>query len=216
MEDIILLGIGGHAHSVVDSIEQLDKYRIIGFLDTEEMQGKHFRDYRVLGTDGELERYYADGVRNAFVTIGFLGHGNVRNRLYSRLKNIGYKLPNIIDDTAIIASDAILEDGIFVGKKAVVNANAQIKKMCIINTGAIVEHDCFVGEFSHISVGSVLCGEVQVGQESFVGANATVIQGRHIGDKCIVGAGMTIRKNVEDNTMLNCEKILKISLGGVK
>lgn len=54
MEDIILLGLGGHARSVVDSIEQVGKYNIIGFLDTEEMQGKRFRDYMVLGTDDKL------------------------------------------------------------------------------------------------------------------------------------------------------------------
>ena len=51
MEDIVLLGIGGHAHSVVDSIEQGRKYHIIGFLDADEMQDKYYRDYRVLGND---------------------------------------------------------------------------------------------------------------------------------------------------------------------
>lgn len=50
MEDIILLGLGGHAHSVVDSIEWAGKYNIIGFLDTKEMQGKHYKDYYVLDT----------------------------------------------------------------------------------------------------------------------------------------------------------------------
>lgn len=196
MEDIILLGIGGHARSVTDSIEQMGKYHIVGFLDTEEMQGKHLKKYRVLGTDDELEKYFADGVKNAFVTIGFLGHGDVRNRLYRQLKAIGYKLPNIIDSAAIIALDAELGEGIFVGKRAVINANARVENMCIINTGAIIEHDCQVGEFSHISVGSVLCGNVKVGRAAFVGANTTVIQERCIGDNCIIGAGMTIRKNV--------------------
>lgn len=46
MEDIILLGAGGHAHSVVESIEQSGKYNIIGFLDTEENHGKHFGRYQ--------------------------------------------------------------------------------------------------------------------------------------------------------------------------
>ena len=44
MEDILLLGLGGHAHSVVDSIEQDRKYNIVGFLDTEKMQGKRYKD----------------------------------------------------------------------------------------------------------------------------------------------------------------------------
>ena len=145
MEDIILIGLGGHAHSVVDSIEQTGKYNIIGFLDTKEMQGKCFRDYTVLGTDDALKKYYDIGIRNAFVTIGFMGHGNIRNQLYKQLKDIGYTVPNIIDSTAVVSENAKLEEGIFVGKNAVINANAQIGRMCIINTGAIVEHDCKIG-----------------------------------------------------------------------
>ena len=67
MEDIILLGLGGHAHSVVDSIEQAGEYNIIGFFDTEEMQGKQYKDYRVLDTDDVLHTYFDKGIKNAFV-----------------------------------------------------------------------------------------------------------------------------------------------------
>ena len=210
MEDIILLGIGGHAHSVVDSIEQTGKYRIVGFLDTKEMQGKQYRDYWVLDTDAALGKYYAEGIRNAFVTIGFMGYGYVRNRLYHQLKEIGYKIPNIIDNSAIIALNVRLEEGIFIGKRAVVNANTCIRKMCIINTGAIIEHDCQVGEFSHVAVNSVLCGSVLVGKQTFIGANATVIQEKKVGNNCIIGAGTVIRKNVERYRMVYDDVSIKI------
>ena len=82
MEYIVLLGLGGHAHSVVDSIEQGGKYNIVGFLDTQEMQGKCYKNYRVLDTDDAMQKYFDSGIKNAFVTIGFMGHGMVRNRLY--------------------------------------------------------------------------------------------------------------------------------------
>ena len=101
MEDIILLGLGGHAHSVVDSIEQAGIYNIIGFLDTEEMQGKRFKDYHVLDTDDTLHLYFDRGIRIAFVTIGFMGHGDIRNRLYQKLNDIGYKVRKIIDKTYV-------------------------------------------------------------------------------------------------------------------
>lgn len=201
MEDIILLGLGGHAHSVVDSIEQAGKYNIVGFLDTEEMQGKYLRNYMVLGTDDALKKYYDSGIKNAFVTIGFMGHGNIRNILYKQLKDIGYTVPNIIDNTAVISENAELEDGIFIGKKAVINANAKIEKMCIINTGAVVEHDCEIGMFSHIAVGSVLCGGVSVGEQTLIGANATVIQEKKIGNCCIIGAGAIVNKDIQDNVI---------------
>lgn len=213
MENIILLGTGGHAHSVVDSIEQAGQYRIIGFLDREEMQGKNYRDYPVLGMDEDLDRYYKDGVKNAFVTVGFMGQGAIREQLYQRLKDVGYRLPNIIDDTAVVSGSAELADGIFIGKKAVINANVKIDRMCIVNTGAIVEHDCMIKAFSHISVGSVLCGNVQIEEASFVGANATVIQGLSIGKRCVIGAGTTVRRNVEEYCMVKNEKVVKILEG---
>lgn len=215
MEDIILLGLGGHAHSVVDSIEQAGKYNIVGFLDTEEMQGKHLRNYMVLGTDDALKKYYDSGIKNAFVTIGFMGHGNIRNILYKQLKDIGYTVPNIIDNTAVISENAELEDGIFIGKKAVINANAKIEKMCIINTGAVVEHDCAVGAFSHIAVGGILCGCAVIGRQTLIGANTAIIQNIKIGSNVIIGAGEIMRKSVEDNSMVVDGKIYINAGGGV-
>lgn len=204
MESIILLGTGGHAHSVVDCIEAENRFHIYGFLDIEEKIGEEYRGYKVLGTDMLLEDSFKKGIKNAFVTIGYLGKNSIRDRLFFNLKKMGFTLPNIIDKTAIIAKDVVLGEGIFIGKRAVVNSDVEIKDMCIINTGAIIEHDCKIGDFSHISVGSVLCGGVQVGRESFIGANATIIQGRTIGNKCIIGAGVTIRKNIEDNSIVRC------------
>ncbi len=86
--------------------------------------------------------------------------------------------------------------------------------MCIINTGAIIEHDCKVGEFSHIAVRSVLCEEVSIGKQPLIGANATVIQQKAGGNYCIVGAGTTIRKDVEDYSMIyNCQTIKNAGRG---
>lgn len=199
MEDILLLGLGGHAHSVVDSMEQAGEYNIVGFLDTEKMQGKRYKDYRVLDTDDALQKYFDSGIKNAFITIGFMGHGTVRNRLYQRLKDIGYNIPNIIDKTAVISENVELEDGIFVGKKAIINANVKIGKMCIVNSGAIVEHDCKIKSFSHIAVGSVVCGGVLIGEGTLIGANTTVIQQKVIGNKCIIGAGTVVSRDIQDN-----------------
>lgn len=202
MESIILLGIGGHAHSVVDSIEADGKYSIYGFLDMKDREEERYREHKVVGTDDLLESYFKEGIKNAFVTVGYLGKDDIRNRLYLQLKKIGFNIPTIVDRTAVIAKDVTLGEGTFVGKRAVVNSAAEIGKMCIINTGAIIEHDCKVGDFSHIAVGSVLCGNAEVGEYSFVGASATIIQGKTIGNKCIIGAGTTIRKDVEDNYMV--------------
>lgn len=196
MEDMILIGFGGHAKSVIDTIEKQKQYRIIGFTDPDKQLT--YRNYHVVGVDDDLNDLFLSGIRNAFVTIGYLGKSDIREKLYQKLKKIGYHIPNIIDDTAAIASDARIGEGTFVGKNAVINSNTSVGNMCIINTGAILEHDCIVGDFSHIAVGAVACGNVCVGQRTLVGANATILQGLKVGKDVRIGAGSIVLNDIPD------------------
>lgn len=192
MTDVVIVGFGGHALSVVDSVKRKGQFNIIGYTDRKPTQ--YEVQFPYLGSDEILEQLYKDiGVKCAILGIGYMGKGTIRRDIFEKLKAIGYEFPIIIDPSAIVSKSAIVEEGCFVGKNAIVNAHAQVGKMCIINTGAIVEHECRVGDFSHVAVGATLCGQVRVGKECLIGANATVIQCRKIQDKEIVPAGVVIR-----------------------
>ena len=194
MEQILILGSGGHTASLVDILERGDTYKIAGYVVNEQTASCSI-EYPVIGTDDDLVDLYRSGIRNAAIGVGYLGKSDLREKLYERLKKIGFELPVICDPSAIVSDHVKIGEGTAIGKGAIINAGVEIGKMCIINTGAIIEHDCIVEDFSHISVGSVLCGNVQIGEAAFVGANATVIQGRRIGHHCIIGAGTTVRKD---------------------
>lgn len=202
MEKIILVGFGGHAKSVIDTIENSGCCEIMGVIEKDKRDQLSYRGYSVIGDDDDLELSSIRSIENAFVTIGYMGHGTRRQQLYNKLIRNGYKLPNIIDRTAIIAQDAIIGAGSFVGKGAIINADAIVGKMCIINTRAILEHECFVGDYSHIAVGATLCGNVNIGKGVFIGAGATIIQGIKIGDSAIIGAGTTVVKDIPEYTMV--------------
>lgn len=198
MDDIILIGAGGHAKSVIDSIEKCNQYHILGFTDIACVD--EYRGYPYLGNDNILESYFKIGIKYAFISMGFLGEiSNKRNLLYKKVKNLGYKLPIIIDPSAVVASDAEIGEGTFIGKGCIVNSAVRVGKMCIINTGAIVEHDNQIGNYSHISVNTTLCGNVTVGENTFIGANATIIQGKKIDSGSIVGAGSIVLRDTSQN-----------------
>lgn len=201
MEDIVLLGCGGHARSVTDSIEQSGRFHIAGFVDKNMDSNFSYRNHKVIGNDDDLQKIYDSGIHYAFVSIAYLGKSDIRDRLYRRLKEIGYILPIIMDCSAVVAMDAQIEEGVFIGKNAVINSNALIGTMAIINTAAIVEHDCQIGRFCHIAVSSTLCGGSNIGSNTLIGANATIIQSVNIGKNCIIGAGSVVRKNIEDNML---------------
>ncbi|ORU01010.1 4-amino-6-deoxy-N-Acetyl-D-hexosaminyl-(Lipid carrier) acetyltrasferase [Anaerovibrio sp. JC8] len=189
MEDLVLVGFGGHGKSVADTIEREGKYHIVGYTDVSKVISK----YEYLGTDDNLRQIFDSGIRNAAIGIGYLGKGIIRQKIYSRLKEIGFKLPVMIDPSAVVSSSATIGEGTFIGKGTIINAEAKIGKMTIINTKALVEHECMVGDFTHVAVGAVLCGQVDVGEYAFIGANATVIQCRKVEPYKIIPAGVTIR-----------------------
>lgn len=196
MDKIVLLGCGGHAKSVADSILQKSSYEIAGFVKSAGEKDFAYRGIGVIGVDDDLQKLYDAGIHHAFICIGYLGHGDVRSRLYDKLKKIGYTLPVIIDPSAVLAGDARIGEGTFVGKGAIINANASIGKMAIINTAAVVEHDCVIGDFSHVAAAGVVCGNVSIGANAFLGANATVLQCLRIGANVLVGAGAVVVRDV--------------------
>lgn len=197
MEEIIILGDGGHARSLIDILERERKYKIAGCVVND--SADRSTDYPVIGTDEKLEALYQKGIKNAVIGIGYLGKSDVRKRLYVKLKKIGFYIPIVCDPSAIVSKKADIGEGTFIGKRAVINSGVIIGKMCIINTGAIVEHDCNIGEFTHIAVGGIVCGGTWVGKETLLGANSTVIQNVRIGENVIVGAGAMVNRDLKDS-----------------
>lgn len=193
---LLLIGGGGHCHSVLDSVLVMVKYTEVGIIDN--IDGSCL-GIPVIGTDDDIPYLFHCGWTDAVITVGSVGKTDVRRRLYHMVKEIGLSIPTIIDPSAIIARGTEIGEGIFIGKKAVVNAGAVIKEGSIINTGAIVEHDCVVGSFSHISPGTVLCGYVQIGRDSHIGAGAVVKQQISIGKNALIGAGSVVVKDIPDN-----------------
>lgn len=199
MKKLVLLGAGGHCESILDSVLATNEFENIVIVDLKENVGKFVQGCPIVGTDEDLDHLHWQGYSYAFISVGSIKNTALRRTLWKKAVDFGYKIINILDLSANIASSAKLGKGIYVGKNAIINANVVIGDMVIINTAAIVEHNCVVGEFSHIAVGAILCGSVEVGNDCFVGANATIIQERKIPSYSIIGAGEIVKHD------LNCK-----------
>lgn len=190
---LLLIGGGGHCHSVLSSILALNKYEAIGIVDYTDTT---VLGVSVVGRDEDLPNLKTAGWTDAFITVGSIGNTSLRRYLYQMVLNYGFTIPSIVDATAIISQDAVVEEGCYIGKGAILNTGCRIGKCAIINTGAIIEHDCLIGGFAHISSGTVLCGQVTVGNNSHVGAGSVVRQQIQIGNDVLIGAGSVVVNNI--------------------
>ena len=193
---LLLIGGGGHCHSVIDSVLSLEIYDEIGIIDS--INGSCL-GINVIGTDNDLPRLFDEGWSEAFITVGSVGNTTIRKRLYSLVKSLGFAIPVIIDPSAIIAKGCEMGEGTYVGKNTVINTGSFLGACTIINTGALIEHDCIIGDFSHISPGATVCGQVCIGNDSHVGAGSVVRQQINIGNGVLIGAGSVVVKDIQDN-----------------
>lgn len=201
---LLLIGGGGHCHSVIDSVLSAGLYTEIGVVAKDQDNYNELKDDVLLapylvGTDESLRKLYESGWNFAFITLGSVGNTKGRRALYKTILELGFEIPIIIDPSAIVSTKATVEKGVFIGKRAVINAGSKVGSCAIINTGTIIEHDCIIGDFVHISPGATLCGQVSIGDDSHIGAGSVVRQCINIGSNSLVGAGSVVVKNVPDN-----------------
>lgn len=195
MKDLVLIGAGGYAKSVLDSVDK-DIYNVVGFIDEFSNKKEHL-SYPVFGNN--LDSVPDKRNKVYFVSIGDNYH---RKIWYDRLTDNGYEIINVIDKTAIISDKAIIGEGCFVGKMAIINSCSIIGNNCLINTKSLIEHGCKVENHVNVSTNTVLNGDVVVKEGSFVGSSSVVIGQLTIGAWSIIGAGAVVNKNVEDKNVV--------------
>lgn len=200
MNDIILIGAGGHAASCIEVIESEGRFRIAGLVGMDEQLHQQLCGYEIIATDRELGKLSSQ-YRYALVTVGHIKSSEVRIRLYRQVRDNGFELPVIVSPHATVSKHAQIGEGSIIMFGAMVNANAKVGVNCIINTRALVEHDAEVGDHCHISTGAILNGNVRVGAASFVGSGAVTKHGVLIGAGCLVGMASVVRHDLEDNTI---------------
>jgi len=170
--DIIIIGAGGHAASVIEVINSTKHYHVVKLVDPKTPAA---HGYSCLQDESQLKVY----CRNAQIELGAIGIGSVfdwaaKLRGIDLLKSVGLVAPPIIASTAHIACNVKLGFGTIVHHHAFVNADAKVGEYVTVNTGAIVEHDAVIGNYSHIAPGAI------------------VLAGAVIGDYCLIGAGVIV------------------------
>lgn len=190
---LILVGGGGHCKSVIDVAESAG-YTILGILDKPEEVGKSILDYKVIGSDDDMDKYASEA--EFMVTVGQIQSPKLRMKLHTKLDEAGCKLATIIAPTAHVSKYAKLGGGTIVMHNAIVNADASIGKGCIINTFANIEHDVQIGDYCHISTGAMINGGAYISEGTFVGSQSIVNQCVKIAGGGVIASGSVVNKDI--------------------
>lgn len=191
MENLIILGAGGHGKVVADIAIKLGRYSKICFLDDADM--KENMGIPVIGKLDDYEVWLDNS--EFFVAIG---NSRIRNKYLDCLVEKEASIATLIHPSACLGHSVKVGYGTVIMAGVVINPDTCIGKGVIVNTASSIDHDNIIGNFSHISVGAHVAGTVHVKEHVWIGAGATISNNVTICEACTIGAGAVVIKDIEE------------------
>ena len=189
---VFVVGAGGHAKMVIETLASMAEYQIISCMD------KHPSSDPILGYPvfPENSQTLAQLLEAKALALVALGDNRLREQVTEKLQALGFQFATAIAQSAYVSPSAQIGQGSVVMPRAVVGAMARIGQGVILNTSCSVDHDSILGDFVHIAPGCHLAGGVRVDQGAMLGIGTCVIPNRHIGAWSTLGANSTVVRDI--------------------
>ena len=191
MKKILLIGGGGHCKSVIDVIEQEERFEIAGIVDKPKLLGSKVLGYPIIGNDSDLSNLVKK-YQYALITAGQIRSPTLRVKLFNLANEAGFILPSIISPNAYVSQHTSIGNGVVIMHNALVSANAVIGDNCIINSKVLIEHDCQIFDHCHISTNATINGGVVVESGCFVGSGSITKESITIQKNSFIKAGSLV------------------------
>jgi UDP-perosamine 4-acetyltransferase len=204
---VLVFGGGGHGKQVIDLLRRLTALEPAGIIDDTLPPGERVAGVEVLGGVDSLERARERGLDLAVNAVGGVNDIEARAAVSARLRAAGFRLPTLVDPSAVVEPSATLDDGCQVFALAYVGSHSRLAQDVLVNATAVVNHDCSLGATTNLSPGALLAGQVTTGELVRVGMGATVNVELTLGRLSRVGNGATVKADVPASTRVGAGQI---------
>ena len=207
-KNIVVVGAGGHAKMIIDIIKTNPEYNLLGVIDIGHVLGSLINppdsilNIPIIGTHENFNEILERGVDNAVNAVGFINDPTHRKLVFNMLKKDGFKLPNIIHNSALIEPSAEIGIGNHILANSFIGSSSKIKENCIINSGSIITHDVEVKSNVHITPGALIAGNVKISSDTIIGMGSTIHFKVKIGKNVKINNGSNIIGDIADNSII--------------
>lgn len=199
--DLIIVGAGGAGHEALWVAQRQNEaaskqiWNVLGFVDDNPaLAGVSVEGIPVLGTSRAVMQEYRG--RGALVHFA-VGNNQQRKHVAEIWAGEGYRGATLVDPTAVIAKNAIVGEGTYVGPLSIVAPQATVGRFVLINTHVGVGHHAVVADFAQLCPGVRVNGECRVDRGAFLGSNSVVHPGLTIGEGATIGANSFVIRSVK-------------------
>lgn len=196
MKKIIVIGSGGHAKVIIDIINCMGNYEIIGITSNSLEKGVTFCGFPVIGDDNVLANFNPNEHQIAMGLGGYTDN-YLREKVYKYVKNLGLTFINIVHPSASISKTANLGEAVVIFPGVVLNTEVKVGNNSIVATCSSIDHETIIGDNVLVSAGVTIGAYSIIHDNALIALGAKIISGVEIGKNALVAAGAVVIKNVE-------------------
>ena len=195
----ILLGAGKQAAHVLNLMEWmgLPWHDMVLFDDAFPELRTGPRDLPVLGILNDGVEHCIRHSAPAMVALGSKTAA-IRYAVYTKLRDAGAHLPNLIHPSCLIAPSVKLGQNICMMPGCVIGPEVSIGSMNWMYSHVTLEHDMQVADNVVFGPSVVSSGYVKIGKHSFLGTGAVCGIGVHIEERVLIGAGAVVISDIPE------------------
>ena len=184
------IAIVGVEWDVVDLIESIPQYKLVGFIDFHSTQD--FKDLPYLGKDEDWEEIVRQ--RPNLKVLLAMDRYVDRSRLSKFYGSAAQS--TILSPFSYISPRSSIGVGTFVQRGATIMAQAKVGDYCKVNVNATVHHESQVGNYCTLAPGSQVLGRVVIEDGVYIGAGSVIRQNCRVGSGAIIGAGAVVVQDI--------------------
>ncbi len=194
MKKMVIIGGGSFIGNLINYIEGMSQFEIVGYTDMEDHG--NFWNVSYLGNDSILSDLYAQGVTKAAIAIGNrLSDTTIKQKVVNNAKAIGFEFPVIKGANVIIHKGAEIGEGSILRDACIIQANCKIGNFVMIGDRTVISHNTSIGNYSQVVSGCVLGRGITIGNNVFFGFSTVVTNDLNIVDGCTIGALSLVNKD---------------------
>ena len=199
MKHLIIVASGGMGRTVYcmakESVGYGETFIIKGFIDDNLHALDGFENYPpILGTIKDYQPQPDE------VFVSSIGNTSVNKMVCDSLKERGAKFFTLINQKALVRSNAVIGNGCIIAEFATIGSDAVVGENCLIQAYACVAHDCIVGNYVRVDTHCTCVGGVVINDGATIHTSAVLSHGVVVEEDAVVGACSVVIKRVKAGT----------------
>lgn len=198
MANVVLFGLRDFASLAHFYLKHDSPHEVVAFTVDREFAPAEptFEGLPVVPFD-ELENRYPPTAFAGFAPLSHQGMNRVRQRVYERFKQKGYRLISYVSSRATCFPGTPIGDNCFLLEDNTIQPFVTIGNNVVLWSGNHIGHHSTIADHVFFTSHVVLSGHCTVEESCFFGVNATVRDGLHITQGTLIGMGATIARDTE-------------------